>query len=112
MFNSDGVFLRKIGSAADGAGDSKLKRPISVAILSSGHYVVAENGGSRMQIFDSLGNCVRLIGIGQVKKPWHLCVDDDDRILVCDYRNNRIQVFDQNGGNLCSFELKCLIRRE
>lgn len=38
-----------------------------------------------------------------MKKPWHLCVDDDDRILVCDYSNSRIQVFDQNGGNLCSF---------
>jgi len=67
---------------------------------------------SKKRLLFSFFLFVRLIGIGQVKKPWHLCVDDDDRILVCDYRNNRIQVFDQNGGNLCSFELKCLIRRE
>ena len=62
--------------------------------------MVAENGGNRLQIFDSEGQFVRLVGPGQVKSPFHLFVDSDDNILVVDYGHDRIQVFNQNGNHI------------
>jgi len=63
-------------------------------------WVVSEWDGNRLQIFDSLGNFVRIVGAGQVKSPYHLFVDSDDNILVADYGNQRIQVFHQNGNHV------------
>ena len=77
-----------------------MKNPIGVGLLSNGNIVVSEFSGNRLQIFDSQGNFVRIVGAGQVKNPHHHFVDSDDNILVADYGNNRIQVFDQNGNHI------------
>ena len=63
-------------------------------------WVVSEWDGNRLQIFDSLGNFVRIVGAGQVSNPRHLFVDSDDNILVADVGNKRIQVFHQNGNHI------------
>ena len=70
-----------------------MKGPLGVGLLSNGNIVVTENGGNRLQIFDSQGKFVRIVGAGQVENPRHLFVDSDDNILVADYDNDRIQVF-------------------
>uniref|UniRef100_A0A1B0CFA9 B box-type domain-containing protein n=2 Tax=Lutzomyia longipalpis TaxID=7200 RepID=A0A1B0CFA9_LUTLO len=36
-------------------------------------------------------------GEGEVSRPWGVCVDRDGQILLADRRNNRIQVFGQDG---------------
>ena len=74
--------------------------PSGVGILSNGNIVVAEWSGNRLQIFDSLGNFVRIVGAGEVLEPQHLFVDADDNILVADSGNHRIQVFNQNGDHI------------
>ena len=51
---------------------------------------------SRVSIFDSQGNFVRHVGVGQLSSPYHNFVDSDDTILVAD-SNNRIQVFKSDG---------------
>ena len=61
---------------------------------------MSENGGNRLQIFDSQGNFVRIVGAGEVLEPQHLFVDADDNILVADSGNHRIQVFNQNGDHI------------
>ena len=63
---------------------------------------MSENDNNRLQILDSQGNFVRIVG--QVATPLHLFVDSDDNILVADYNNNRIQVFHQNGNHIKSIE--------
>jgi len=80
-----------------------MKNPIGVGLLSNGNIVVSEFSGNRLQIFDSQGNFVRIVGAGQVKNPHHHFVDSDDNILVADLGNNRIQVFDQNGNHIKTF---------
>jgi len=77
-----------------------MKNPLGVGLLSNQNIVVAENDGNRLQIFDSQGTFVRIIGAGQVKDPYHLFVDSDDHILVAAAGNNRIQVFYQNGDHI------------
>ena len=76
--------------------------PIGIGLLSNENIVVAEESGNRLQIFDSGGNFIRIVGAGQVKNPWHLFVDSDDNILVADQDNKRIQVFHQNGNHVKS----------
>ena len=58
--------------------------------------------GNRLQIFDSQGNFVRIVGAGQVKNPEHLFVDSDDNILVADEGNKCLQVFQHNGNHIKS----------
>uniref|UniRef100_A0A1B0D1H7 B box-type domain-containing protein n=1 Tax=Phlebotomus papatasi TaxID=29031 RepID=A0A1B0D1H7_PHLPP len=36
-------------------------------------------------------------GEGEVSRPWGVCVDRDGQILLADRRNNRVQVFGQDG---------------
>ncbi|XP_059612624.1 protein wech [Phlebotomus argentipes] len=36
-------------------------------------------------------------GDGEVSRPWGVCVDRDGQILIADRRNNRVQVFGQDG---------------
>ena len=62
--------------------------------------ILCEWDGNRLQIFDSQGNFVRIVGAEQVKDPFHLFVDSDHNILVADFSNNRIQVFHQNGNHV------------
>jgi len=76
--------------------------PFGIGLLSNGNIVVSEYGGNRLQILDSQGNCVQIVGTGQVKSPLQLFVDSDDNILVADRDNNRIQVFLQNGNHIKS----------
>ena len=42
-------------------------------------------------------------GIGEFRLPHHVCVASDDRILVCDRENDRIQVFDAKGRHLTTW---------
>jgi len=56
---------------------------------------VSEVGGNRLQIFDSVGNSVRVIAGSN--GPYHLFVDSDDNILVTDFNNHRIQVINDGG---------------
>jgi len=77
-----------------------MKGPIGVGLLSNGNIVVGEFGGKRLQIFDSQGKFVRVVGDRKVNDPYHLFVDSDDHILVTDAGNNRIQVFHQNGHHI------------
>ena len=73
ILNRKGEFVRKFGSP--GAGNGQMKNPCGVRLLSNGD----------------------IVGAGRLETPWHLFVDSDDNILVADFRNNRIQVFHQDG---------------
>ena len=60
---------------SNGNGNGQLNGPSGVGLLSNGNIVIAEHGWDRLQIFDSQGNFVRIVGAGQVLHPFHLFVD-------------------------------------
>jgi hypothetical protein len=49
-----------------------------------------------------MGNFVRVVGLGQLKNPYHLFVDSNDNIMVCGYSNNEILVFNARGELMAS----------
>ena len=97
VFNSNGEFLRKFGSSGNGNG--QLSSPCGIGLLSNGNIVVCENRNGRVSIFDSQGNFIRHICVGQLSNPCHLFVDSDDNILVAnaDTSTNQIRVFKADG---------------
>ena len=94
VFNSYGQFLRKFGFFGNGNG--QLSSPVGLGLLSNGNIAVCDEG--KVSIFDSQGNFVRHIGVGQLSLHFHLFVDSDDNILVAnDTSTNPIRVFKADG---------------
>ena len=59
--------MRKFGSW--GAKNGQMYGPIGVGLLSNGNIVASGWGGNRLQIFDSQGNFVRIVGAGSSVLP-------------------------------------------
>ncbi len=84
----------------EGIGNGQFKTPSSLGITSRGDLVVFESGNHRLQVcdisdFDIAGDCVIFgefgEGEGQFAFPKGF-VDDQDRIVIADEDNHRIQV--------------------
>lgn len=116
QYTEDGTFLRNIGpsgvpspTGARGldyrsivaAGPWNL--PTNVAIAQDGHLFVTDGyGNARVHHFDADGKLLQSWGepgseIGQFNVPHGIWVDQNDRILVADRENSRIQIFDRQG---------------
>ena len=66
--------------------------------MSNGNVAVCENGSKHVSVFDSQGNFVRHIGVGQLANPCHLFVDSDRNILVANnISTNPVRVFKSDG---------------
>jgi DNA-binding beta-propeller fold protein YncE len=81
--------------------------PTKVCALSDGSFFVADGyGNARVHHFGPSGELVRSWGSpgsapGQFRVPHGItATPDEQRLLVCDRENNRIQVFDHLGGLL------------
>jgi hypothetical protein len=66
---------------------------------------VTDYDNNRIQVLDSEGNFIRMIGggkgtnPGQLNQPICVCIDDETGYLyVADYSNNRIQIFNKDTG--------------
>ena len=99
VFRMDGSFVRKWGS--QGKKDGELHDPIGIT-YSNGMVYVADD--YRIQVFDSIGRFITKWGSGsrgagdgvrgQLSEIVHgLMVDEDGRVYVSEYENNRIEVF-------------------
>ena len=115
-FTTDGAELGAIGPSGDpsdtGYDGAKLatvsraagpyNRPTNIAVASNGDLYVSDGyGNARVHHFASDGRLMRSwgepgSGPGQFKIPHGIAVLDD-RVLVCDRENDRIQVFDMRG---------------
>lgn len=75
----------------------------NLAVNSAGRIYVADGyGNCRVHVFSADGALITSfgevgIGAGQFHLPHGIAVDGDDRVLVCDRENDRIQVFDPDG---------------
>ena len=75
----------------------KLSGPWGVCVV--GQYVyVADRGGDCVSVFTTEGGYVTSFGQrggneDDFNSPKGVCVDKDGFVYVCDYLNNRVQVF-------------------
>ena len=108
-FTSDGELVMTLGEfRVSGENDDPehFNRPTDLAFLSNSDFVVSDGyGNTRVIKFDRDGNYLthwgtRGTGPGQFNTPHGIAVDDNDRVYVSDRGNQRIQVFDANGGHL------------
>jgi DNA-binding beta-propeller fold protein YncE len=98
---SIGRFGDRIASIGRGARPFNL--PTKVAVAAQGDlYVTDGYGNCRVHQFSASGALIRSwgepgSGPGQFRLPHHALVLDEERLLVCDRENDRIQVFDLAG---------------
>jgi hypothetical protein len=97
--DEDGKCVARMGVAGTGVGE--FKTPSSLALTSRGDLVVVEVSNHRIQLcdlsdYDLAGDCIAFgeqgIGEGQFRAPHGVYVDADDRVLISDQDNHRIQI--------------------
>ncbi len=110
-FSPEGEVLMILGTPGT-AGDppNYLYSPLDVAVAGNGDIFVAEGDHSgnvlgRISKFSSDGSFIKSwghtgSGPGEFSVPHGLAFDLEGRLIVADRRNNRIQVFDQEGNYL------------
>jgi DNA-binding beta-propeller fold protein YncE len=106
-FSPQGKLLLALGQAdKPGAGEGQFNQPTDIAFGSQGEIYVSDGyGNSRVMKFSAQGKLLAQWGVrGKAKGEFHLphaiVLDSKGRILVGDRENNRIQVFDAEGGFL------------
>ncbi|KAI6658158.1 hypothetical protein LOD99_11112 [Oopsacas minuta] len=94
VFSKDGKFLFLFGT-------DKMKSPLCITIDKERVFVSQYEAGCLL-IFDLKGNFIKQIGTpgsgeGQFNRPYGIAINvDNGDIYVCDYSNNRIQIFSQD----------------
>ena len=95
VYTNEGQLLHSFGCDEDGV--KKLKGPCGVCV--SGQYVYVSNRhGHNISVFTTQGQYVTSFGQkgkgeGEFHSPSDVCVDRDGFVYVCDFYNNRVQVF-------------------
>ena len=89
-FDPAGQLLFEVGEGED--PDSRLKSPHGLAVDSEGRLYVADTGNSKIKIFDSAGNFLRVFklknnsGSSVLEKPWDLAFDSQGLLHIIDQR--------------------------
>lgn len=100
-FDFNGKFLKKFGSL--GNGDGNFSGPQYVCCnRRNGEIVVSDFYNHCVKVFDLNGNFKLRFGAngnreGQFNGPTGIAIDNFDNIIVVDWGNARVQVFDKNG---------------
>lgn len=107
-FASNGRLLMSLGQAGEpGSGPTRFDGPTDVQIASNGDIFVADghesNANNRIVKFSADGRYLLEWGgpgsePGRFDVPHALAMDTLGRLFVADRNNNRIQIFDQQGG--------------
>ena len=97
IYMPDGTLLAKFGK--EGHAPGELFFPFGIAVNKDASKIyVSESGNHRISVFNSQGNFLHCFGKkgnerGMFHLPRHLCIDQEDKLFVCDEQNQRIQVF-------------------
>ena len=100
IFDKDGEFLDKWGSA--GGGDGQLNQPFGIAFEGEENLCVVDSNNNRVQRFTKDGKFLQKwgeagSGPGQFNLPWGIALDQMGNVYVAEWRNDRIQKFTANG---------------
>ena len=87
-----------------GTKPGELKDPLGVACLLSGDIVITEWGNKRVQIFDSVGQHVTVLGGGNLG-PQGVAITLKGNIIITDGVNKRLEVFTPSGHSLAKWGL-------
>jgi len=103
-------FLFSIGSK-QGSQPGEFSLPSSVAIDDDRHrIIVTDTNNHRVQVLSSIdGSFLFEFGSqgdqpGQLNNPHGVCIANQGRIIVADFRNNRLQSFTHEGHHISSFD--------
>ena len=105
-FSTDGELQLEIGERHAPRFQHPFNHPCDVAVAGDGELYVCDGyGNSVVHRFAADGSWISTWGEpgkgpGQFTTPHAIWVTVDDRVLVADRENNRIQVFDRDGGYL------------
>ncbi|KAM9769128.1 tripartite motif-containing protein 2 isoform 1-T4 [Menidia menidia] len=105
IFSSEGKFKNKIGSG-------KLMGPKGVAVDRNGHIIVVDNKACCIFIFQANGKMVTKFGnrgngdkqfAGTLNGPHFAAVNNNNEIIVTDFHNHSVKVFNTEGEFLLKF---------
>ena len=94
LFNANGTLQKNIGPP--GTGNGQFQSPFGLTIAGDILYVV-DSGNNRIQKFTIAGVYAGQFGEGQLSGPWGITHNGKGQLLVADYNNQRVQVFNANG---------------
>ena len=92
-----GRVVRSVGCF--GAGDGQFNRPLYLhhhhGNTGTCMIVVSDNANHRIQVYNAKGDYIQTYGgkgrgAGKLKYPCGVCVDRQDRLVVCDWGNQRV----------------------
>ena len=107
QFSADGELVMTLGTPGKmGDAGEPFRLPTDIAFDSKGDMYISDGydnsrihkytgGGERLKSWGTPGT-----GPGEFDLPHCVRVDPDDRVLVCDRSNNRVQIFDTEGAYL------------
>lgn len=103
-FTADGQYRFSFGSLGDDPGEFTAPKGVAVSPTTGIIYVV-DGRSDRVSAFSPQGGHLFAFGAsgsapGQFWSPNGIYVDARDRVYVCDYLNNRVQVFQYLGDKL------------
>lgn len=113
VFSSAGERLFAIGERHLPRWEAPFNHPTRAAVAADGEIYVADGyGNARIHRFRADGEWLASFGSvghcdGAFMTPHSILIDRQDRILVADRENNRIQVFDRAGGWIASWRGLC-----
>ena len=86
MFNANGKFLKKWGSAGTGNGQFSIPQEHLAVDKNDRVYIVDGASNPRVQIFDTNGHFITKVvamgtGDGQLRKPEHVSIDSGGTYL-------------------------------
>ena len=107
VFDQTGQLKNTIGSG--GSGDGQFSNPCGIFIKGDVLYV-ADGENHRIQKLTARGEFLHKFGQkgsgqGQFDNPSRVIVDSNNRLIVADLDNNRIQIFNEDGGWLWTIDV-------
>lgn len=75
----------------------ELDQPLGVAVDAAGNMYVGNDGRDNVEVYDSMGNKLRDIGIGSIQMPNDLAFDLAGNLYVVDSLANNVQVYSPDG---------------